>query len=150
MICAHCGHNMLDGFKFCHRCGRPISSVTAAPELVTAKTPVQADPAVKTDLPEKTEENSGEKIIAEEAVLSGLPAGRVYLLELLCYIPVFNLILMAVMAASSKPSPQREFARGKLLALTTFTFLLLLTVLIVILLIALDVIDPIYLGRWHR
>lgn len=146
MSCPHCGHNMLDGFKFCHHCGKSISIVTAAPELAYA--PVKP----KEPLAPVVEEPPEEEDAAEEAgenAYTWLSAGKVFILELLCHIPVVNFFLLAVMAASRHDGAAREYARGKLLAAMTVLILFLLAALTVVLLLAFDVIEPIYMGRWR-
>jgi hypothetical protein len=144
---------MLDGFKFCHRCGKSITIAAAAPELAY-------EPAEKNDyLPKETEEVLLDELLEE---LPGVPpdadreekerrlsAGKVFWVELLCYIPVLNFFLLIIMATSGREGTMREYARGKLLASMTFLILFLLAALTVVLLIAFEIIGPIYLGRWR-
>ena len=148
MLCTRCGLVMLDGFKFCHHCGTPVSIVTAAPEPVVAA-------------PEQTEGNAPlpepiEVVNAEETPAAGpdladadISVGSIFLLDLLCYIPLVNLILLAVMASSGRGTSLREIARGKLLAMMTVTLIVLSAALILILLMYTEIIEPIYLGWWR-
>ena len=147
MLCSNCGLVMLTGFKFCHHCGTPISVVPAAPELTKASVSERAE--------EPLAPEASEDAVLDVSTFAGIPAesgvsaGRMFILDLLCYIPVLNLILLAVMSASGRGSPMREIARGKLLAMITALLVFLFAVLILVLLMYLEVIEPIYLGRWR-
>jgi hypothetical protein len=150
---------MLDGFKFCHHCGKSISVATASPELTFAS-------LKKPDLPQDISRliSADDEILPEiEELPADVPvrfseyndfsAGRVFIVELLCYIPIFNFILLAIMSTMSdggRESSLREYARGKLLAAMTVFIFFLLAALTVIILMAFEVIEPIFLGRWGR
>ena len=146
MLCSNCGLVMLTGFKFCHHCGTPINVVTAAPELTVTAPPERAEeppgPVIADAAAETAEDRPREAD-------GGVSAGRMYILDLLCYIPVLNFILLTVMAAAGRGSPMREIARGKLLALVTALLVFLFAVLILVLLMYMEIIEPIYLGRWR-
>jgi hypothetical protein len=138
---------MLDGFKFCHRCGKPIHIVVTAPELLRPP-PAKEQPA---PLPEPqtlwplTEDGSDEEEISETGTFSTV---RIFLIELLCYIPIVNFIVLGIMSASAHDTPLRIYARGKLLAALTVFLILLLAALLIIALLFTGVIDHIHLGIW--
>jgi hypothetical protein len=142
---------MLDGFKFCHRCGRSIIVTAAAPDAaVTAAEPTAPLPVAAEKSPEFTAAEAAADAADEEVKEGGeLSAGRVFLLELLCCIPIVNFFILAVMSSSRHENVLREYARGKLLASMTLLILFLLAALAVVLLLVFDVIEPIYLGRWR-
>jgi hypothetical protein len=75
--------------------------------------------------------------------------GKVFILELLCYIPVLNFFLLAIMSVARYESAARVYARGKLLASMTVLIMFLLAALTLVTLLAYDIIEPIYLGRWR-
>ncbi|MCL2003506.1 MAG: zinc ribbon domain-containing protein [Oscillospiraceae bacterium] len=150
MICAHCGHHMLDGFKFCHHCGQPAAASVPEPE------PAYIPALPEEPLPDGLEDMPGEEPagLAEPPSVpsdadGGISAGRVFCMELLCRIPILNFFLLVIMATGGRGGALREYARGKLLAAMTVWIVVLLAALTVIFLIALEIIEPIYLGRWR-
>jgi hypothetical protein len=154
VLCVNCGRGLLNGFKFCHHCGRQISIVTASPEMTPLPPPPPAEdvpvlPAEPGITPEQTEAPEEAEMPEEEPTAGDISVARIFLLELLCFIPIVNFILLAVLSASGRATYLREFARGKLLALMTFTLIILTVALAVVLLMYTGVIEPIYLGRWR-
>jgi hypothetical protein len=150
VLCTRCGLVLLDGFKFCHHCGTGVNIAAAAPELarpVPEEEPLlPIEPIIPAeDAAEEAEEPEAGPGLAEGDV----SAGRMFILELLCYIPLLNVILLAAISAAGRRTPMREIARGKLLAMMTATLVFLFAALIIILLMYIDVIQPIYLGRWR-
>ena len=148
MRCSHCGLTMLNGFKFCHHCGKSISVATAAPELI-----VPAAPPVETPGP-LPEPDAAEPLPEEAYTDSEFPQPRItvggmYLFELLCRVPILNLFLLAIIASSGRESPMREIARAKLLAMLTVVAIAVFAAMLVVLLMYMDIIEPIYLGRWR-
>jgi hypothetical protein len=140
---------MLDGFKFCNHCGKSIGIAAAAPE--TALAPVKPDlPAPAEDEKPLWETEEDEEYgVEEEDVRPDFSAGKFFIFEVLCRIPVLNFFLLAVMASSRHESVMREYARGKLLATMTVMLIFLCAALTVVLLMVFEIIDPIYLGRWR-
>jgi hypothetical protein len=140
---------MLNGFKFCHHCGKSISVATAAPEVAVSA------PVKKPAVPEPEAENplTGEEGSETDAETENPPpritVGGMYIFELLCRVPILNLFLLAIIASSGRESPMREISRAKLLAMLTVIAVLIFAALIVVLLLYIEVIEPFYLGRWR-
>jgi hypothetical protein len=115
---------MLGGFDSCHHCEAPLGITTETPDAVV---PV-------TDEPQKTHPQ--------------ITVGGMYLFEVFCRIPLINVFLLAIVASSVHESPMREISRAKLLTMLTVVIFFLLLALTIVMLMHLDVIPPIYLGRW--
>jgi hypothetical protein len=191
---------MLNGFKFCHHCGRTVNSPSAAPELTAQIPPREAampelqtppqetampelqippqeaavpelqtppreaakpEPELKPESAQETEPGpEASETDPFDSVIMGLykdrrrpkpeiTVGGMYVLELLCRIPILNIFLLAIIASSTRENPMREIARAKLLTLLTVAALILLAALIVVFLLYADIIEPFYLGRWN-
>ena len=162
MRCEHCGLTLLNGFKFCHHCGRTITVTAAAPELaaqISEQNP-ESEPMLKTEFgavleselitePE-AEEASEIEDFYEEPSRSEITVGGMYIFELLCRIPVLNIFLLAIIASSVRDGPMREIARAKLLTILTVTLFVILAVLTIVLLLYTETIEPFYLGKWKK
>lgn len=181
MQCPYCGNRLLDGFRFCHHCGKAVLSSAPAEEPTPEPAAVLPEPLPEppdTVVPEEPEPQPENPILssdqnapyesfipfepfeppivpAEEtpAAGSGEPAPfitdrRLLLLELLCYVPVVNIIVLAVLAASGKSPLRAKMAQMKLLAMMVVLLILLMAAMTVIVLMYLEIIPPIHLGRW--
>lgn len=170
MQCPHCGNRLLDGFQFCHHCGKAAMSApvpdetpplfesepapfdTEAPEFIPPKNAGPEDEAPEnqdSDLVESlpvSPENYSQK--AEPAAF--FTERRLFLLELLCYVPILNIVVLAVLATSAKSPLRAKMAQMKLLAMMVVIVILMIVALTVIALIAADVLPPLYLGKWGR
>lgn len=235
MLCSHCGHAMLDGFKFCHHCGKPggasvppdripdvkpddaqaQGSLSGAPEESvvpeepvteaekTADVPVQPEEPIPeqplwdephiytapheeadsratpppsppqpyntpTPPPEPVPDSAPAPIpdpepfkpvqqveqppimqFSEDMRRGEVPStGKLFFLELICYIPVLNFLVLVFLSASRKQYTA-NLARGKLLAMMTVLLVILIAVLTLIVLMYYNIVPPIYLGRWR-
>ncbi len=168
MQCPHCGNRLLDGFQFCHHCGKAAMSAPVPEETppLFEPEPSPFDTEAPVFIPP---EDAGpeETEIQDSGLVDSLPVSpendshkaepaaffterRLFLLELLCYVPILNIVVLAVLATSAKSPLRAKMAQMKLLAMMVVIVILMIVALTVIALIAADVLPPLYLGRWGR
>ena len=135
--CIHCGLTMLGGFDSCHHCEKPLAIAAEPTSEVVPFTDKPTEPfyddteytAAKTPNPQIT-------------------VGGMYLFEVFCRIPILNVFLLSIVASSVHETPMREIARAKLLTMLTVVVFFLLLAVTIVMLMYMEVIPPIYLGRW--
>lgn len=142
MICKKCGKELPDEVKFCGACGTPVTSLSdftnpapqaapaAAPETpeIDAQQPAYRAPAMQNSyaassyVPPRTDENQP------------LTVGQFLLMDLICAVPVLNLIMLVMWGFGSEPNANRKnWARSRLIWVAIgmgFTILILLLALI--------------------
>lgn len=141
MICKKCGKELPDEVKFCGACGTPVASLSeftspapqaapAAPEMpeVTTEPATYRAPAMPNNytassyVPPRTEENKP------------LTVGQFLLMDLICAVPVLNLIMLVMWGFGAEPNATRKnWARSRLIWVAigmAFVILMLILVLL--------------------